>query len=1528
MPETFERPVMVLGPPPVAPWNSRVNYAYVGPRGKIQVLQKGQDCFRAKVLRRPSVDLGRMELSLQSTDGQARRAFAAITPRTGLWQEGQEITVNLRLSPQAEPSTAFCACDSLEVADNAPLASISATPRTTAKLAQCHIEGAGTRPQIVIDGKPHAPIYYLLSGGFAVSPESKEWMFQAAARTGCNILRLGAKFEDLWRSENEFDFSSLDRKLDAIALTAPNAYLILNIQTGMPEWWCKKYPDDVTAYYGDHPRHRQKDRQALASKRYLQDADKALTAIIAHLKRSFLASRVIGLAISEGWNSEWFWSYVDDQGRSAMAGFSPSDHATFRSYLHEEYGTDAALAKAWNMPGVTMATAPMPPPERIKAGSVGLLLAPGQDMQVIDWFRFRNRSLGEAITYLCGVVKRESNNSWLAGAYYGYLVAFSNIFGRLQTVGHLDIERVARSPHVDFLTAPSYYTWRYSGEGDGIMQAAESFTAHGKLVIVEQDLRTHNETSNHEIRNGMLSTPDQSVGAIQRAVALTMTRGVGTHWLEMYENWFYEPLLQEVMGDAKRAYEELAPVQALTPIEVTILSDTQSAFYTKHNLGDGLHAASIGEMQRRFAEAAIPFRHVLLRDVLETGRIPPARFYIVNNLLTLSPEDRAALMKRFQDERATVLWLYAAGLNLPNRGPDTKLMGEFLGVTFQMDNTVRQPKLTLEADLGEATALNFNRSAPWFLPISGYQRTLGKDEQGRPALVKWTKDGVTHIFSTLMNLPPQVIRTLAMDAGVHSYSGTGDPVLVGNDVVALHAKGSHQTSSHASHPRPRSGRLPIRRAIPRALWSNLRFPGVQEGLALVHPRVEGAEDLAVVNGGDGLVAIQVIQPFHALVEVARSNAVGHGQGGLNEGGQMVAAANDLAVNGLAFGAVVVPPQFLEGQSRNNFAFDQGAVGELVIGVVLDLRVPARRKQGLHPVFHLLLLVLLDDFVQPLDGHLHRRGDVPRQHLRQVVEERAKKTVDQPRLPHPCLAQRQIGEQRHYQHVPQHGGGGDAGRLAPALLEAQLSAKVNEGGGFASQRQFLHTEQVIVVFDLVLDFLADALDSVDERTEFVEDIELPLGGQKMRRLQDTLLMRRIAGLQQMPTHPLRDIPRNGGGQWLQMPEHPFIQFPPLLGHHAMEDRRLDVGQHNSVKHLKESALDEFEPVNAARADLILRLGQDVCDHHLVRLLVQFREIHRIDLVIPPPDAGGVVNHQQQFTIQGVRHGLFSIFSRLLPIGQSFSKEVRQTRIADTPLGGGNVIMHPQKGDLAGIRVIKHRAGPPVAITGLTDRADPHHHHALPGQFRITQEINHRHPAGAMMHEDRHMAMPVEAELLRLEQDLHGRRALPHDIHPGRIGLTGGVRHHEIAGLEHHRQSAQPILLVITQNPPGPFNGHIRLGTDAPGIVFARLHRIGVVVSPRGGNPPFPKQINACPRRTAIADHIPATEDLFDRQAVKGIQGRRQRIHVAVYVTHYSNQHEMTFNRLITIVNMVYYNLFTMVRKREPCKERKITFQSYR
>jgi hypothetical protein len=382
----------------------------------------------------------------------------------------------------------------------------------------------------------------------------------------------------------------------------------------------------------------------------------------------------------------------------------------------------------------------------------------------------------------------------MAGAYYGYLLAFSNIYHRLLTVGHLDIERVARSPYVDFLTAPSYYTWRHSGQGDAIMQAAESFTLHGKLIIVEQDLRTFGETSNYEIKNGMLSTPDQSVGAIDRAIALTMTRGVGTHWLEMYENWFREPLLIKVMKEGFEAYEALGEVKGTTPVETALISDPESAMYVKINMGDGVHVASIGEMQRRFSESAMPYRHVLLRDMLEEGVVPAHKFYIVNNLFMLDENERTLLTARFKREKATVLWLYAAGVSTPENGPSVEKMSEFLGVKFRMDNSVMRPRLIMEPGFPVKEARNFNHSSPWFFPVSGFSEVLGKDASGNPVLVKWEKDGVTHYFSTLMNLPPALIRDLAAKAQVHIYAQGDDPVLVGNDVAALHAKSSGKRS--------------------------------------------------------------------------------------------------------------------------------------------------------------------------------------------------------------------------------------------------------------------------------------------------------------------------------------------------------------------------------------------------------------------------------------------------------------------------------------------------------------------------------------------------------------------------------------------------------------------------------------------------------------------------------------------------------------------------------------------------------------
>lgn len=788
-PAVFERPVMVLGTPPVAPWNNRVGYQYVGPKGKIRVLKAGENRFTAEVLEEVPLDSAKLTLKLTGPDGD-RRITARISPSTSAWKKGKRIMVDISMPQQYSSASIFNDSDFLAVENQAKLGQVKVLPKKIPEMSTTRVTGSGMRPYFEINGRKYAPIYFLLSGGFGSDPATRDWMIRNARAAGCEIMRCGAAFAEFWKAEDLFDFSSIDRRLETIDFNAPGTKVILNVNAAMPQWWLKGNPDDMTAYFGGRPPHRQKDRQALASKKWLKDARVGLRGLIRHLQQSPYADRIIGIALSEGWNSEWFWSYTDDHQKSAMAGFSPADYATFRSYLKERYRMDEALRKAWNMPDVTLEKAPMPTDQQWKAGRVGILLDPQKDMQLIDWFRFRNRSIGEAITTLARYVKEESRGKWMVGAYYGYLLAFSSIYNRLQTVGHLDIERVARSLHVDFLTAPSFYTWRRSGQSDAIMQAAESFTAHGKLIIVEQDLRTFGETSSYEIRNGMLSTPEQSVGGLDRAIALSMTRGVGTHWLEMYENWFREPLLIQVMKEGKQAYEALGPVKGTTPVEVALVSDPESAMFIQLNAGNGLHVASIGEMQRRFAEAAVPFRQVLLRDLLEEKVVPPNKFYIVNNLVMLTESDRQALMERFKREKATVLWLYAAGVDTPDAGPSAEMMSDFLGIKFEMKNVVNRPVLKLKPGFRVKEAVNFNTTNPWFIPVSGFDEVLGTLSDGSPGLVKWQKDGVTHYFSTLMNLPPSLIQVLAERANVHVYAKGGDPVLAGNDVVALHAKSS------------------------------------------------------------------------------------------------------------------------------------------------------------------------------------------------------------------------------------------------------------------------------------------------------------------------------------------------------------------------------------------------------------------------------------------------------------------------------------------------------------------------------------------------------------------------------------------------------------------------------------------------------------------------------------------------------------------------------------------------------------------
>ena len=69
-----------------------------------------------------------------------------------------------------------------------------------------------------------------------------------------------------------------------------------------------------------------------------------------------------------------------------------------------------------------------------------------------------------------------------------------------------------------------------------------------------------------------------------------------------------------------------------------------------------------------------------------------------------------------------------------------------------------------------------------------------------------------------------------------------------------------------------------------------------------------------------------------------------GEGGLDEGGEIVACADDFAVDGMMFGDIVFAVQLFVGEACLDLVVDDDAVGEFVFRIVLKILMPFRGQE--------------------------------------------------------------------------------------------------------------------------------------------------------------------------------------------------------------------------------------------------------------------------------------------------------------------------------------------------------------------------------------------------------------------------------------------------------------------------------------------------------------------------------------------------------------------------------------------------------
>ena len=788
----IDQPVVVYGAPETtAPWFRNINYRYAGPKGRLQLLEGTQGEMRVLVENAPPYPGRELHFTLESPDGNIRSVRLCVTPDMGEWQAGQEVVIHYPIPYLEEGQAALRLSDEyVEIDGNPVLAEFAVPHREAPAIQQASLETTG-RPALLLGGVRHDATFWHC---IATDRTKRYYELQIAADAGLKNYRVEADFLDFWKAEDEYDFTVLDNNIAQVLTVCPDAIFCIHTYAHMPDWWLEANPDETSAHGDGGPRKIDREKQSLSSKKWLADAEVAIRILIDHLKTKPYADRIWGMSVSENGNGEWFWMNNDLNMNPSWAGWAPCDTRNFRDFLRKRYGTDEALATAWHQGGLTFETAELPAPGSEKNASLGgEMLDPVRDQPIIDWFAWRNDALGQAICHFAHVVKDATDGKWLAGFYYAYNTELASNPGlNIQMTGHNGFLEVARCPDVDFVHGPSRYTHRRIGMADGLMQTWDTFLLHGKQVYCEQDVRLSYAPAEPDNMKMYVAEPEsalESVGQMNRVLGMQLATSTLTYWFDLVHGSFYEPALAELMTEQATVTDELPPVQGLTPVEVAIVGDRESLYYSCANTYTGIFRAAIEGTYQRFNELAVPYHSLVIDDLLEESLHAPAhRLYVMLPTLVLTADQRAALMARFEHEHATVVWLHCAGATYPGQTPSSQSNADFLGIHTELHDVRECPEMTTTPKYGAVHCVNFAESGPWFLPVAGFDEVVATAPFGAPMMVRKTIGNATHYYCALMNLPPEAYATILDKTGVWRYHfGLKDPVWAGNDVVFLHA---------------------------------------------------------------------------------------------------------------------------------------------------------------------------------------------------------------------------------------------------------------------------------------------------------------------------------------------------------------------------------------------------------------------------------------------------------------------------------------------------------------------------------------------------------------------------------------------------------------------------------------------------------------------------------------------------------------------------------------------------------------------
>ncbi len=393
-------------------------------------------------------------------------------------------------------------------------------------------------PAIVLDGQPSNGLMYMtyaLEEEY-LGPFAKAGVELFSFDTCCGYHPYGLTATS-WPDPNTLDFTECDAHATRVLSACPDAKLLIRCYVACPPWWAKANPgqcmvamtaENKTVDYEEKPGFRP---GSWASDRWRGDMGEVLCHFVRHLRGASYSDRIIGLMVCAGVTEEWMMFGSNTGG--VVTDYSAPAKAAFREWVRRRYETGGLLQSTWKDTAVAFDSVSPPAPHEIVAAAHDDFNDASRGCRVADWWRFLSDLTADTIEHYSKIVKKESENDWLCGAFYGYVVQFHE--PRILTAGHLAIDRLTRSPHVDYFFSPALYSHRSLKPGgySTFMSVVDSYHVNGKLWCNENDLRTFRVMDVPNVKADQIDrrqTPDETIALLRRQLGAVLTRGCDDSW--------------------------------------------------------------------------------------------------------------------------------------------------------------------------------------------------------------------------------------------------------------------------------------------------------------------------------------------------------------------------------------------------------------------------------------------------------------------------------------------------------------------------------------------------------------------------------------------------------------------------------------------------------------------------------------------------------------------------------------------------------------------------------------------------------------------------------------------------------------------------------------------------------------------------------------------------------------------------------------------------------------------------------------